>query len=310
MVRIVQLATVKSDSGGGVAISSLCRFLNKANSKSIILVLQLLPLPKLCTVCTNWPSKICLAEKEIIQMSQNPYQTPADYGPNYGQIAASASEDARASFMRKTYLHLLGAILACVAIDAVILNVFDEQLKQIVPRLGGGMWLVVLGAFMVVSYIADRWARSDVSQSKQYLGLGLYVVAEALILIPLLYVAQLKGATGLIQSAGMVTAVVFGGLTLTVLLTKADFSFLRWGIVAGTVLAFGLIIVAVLAGFSLGFWFTAAMIGLSMAIILYNTSNVLHHYGTHQHVAASLSLFASVALLFWYVLQLFMSFND
>ena len=164
-------------------------------------------------------------------MSQNPYQTPADYGQNYGHNAAMANEDARASFIRKTYLHLLGAILACVAIDAVILNVFDEQLRSIVPMLTGGFtWLIVLGAFMGVSYIADRWARSDVSQSQQYLGLGLYVVAEALILIPLLYIAQLKGATGVIQSAGLVTGVVFGGLTLTVLLTKADFSFCVGGL--------------------------------------------------------------------------------
>ena len=239
--------------------------------------------------------------------SQNPYQAPADYG----QIAAMASEDARASFIRKTYLHLLGAILACIAIDALILTLFDEQLRSIVPMLTGGFtWLIVLGAFMGVSYIADRWARSDVSQSQQYLGLGLYVVAEALILIPLLYIAEHFGPPGVIQSAGAVTAVVFGGLTLTVLITKADFSFLRWAIVAGTVIAFGLIIAAVLVGFSLGFWFSAAMVVLAMGIILYNTSNVLHHYSTHQHVAASLSLFASVALLFWYVLQIFMSFDD
>ena len=244
-------------------------------------------------------------------MSQNPYQTPADYGTNYGQSAALATEDARASFIRKTYLHLLGAILACVAIDALILTLFDEQLKSIVPMLTGGFtWLIVLGAFMAVSYVADRWARSDVSQSQQYLGLGLYVVAEALILVPLLYIAEHYGQTNVIQSAGAVTAVVFGGLTLTVFVTKADFSFLRWAIVAGTVIAFGLIIAAVFVGFSLGFWFSAAMVVLAMGIILYNTSNVLHHYSTHQHVAASLSLFASVALLFWYVLQIFMSFRD
>jgi len=213
-----------------------------------------------------------------------------------------ASEDARASFIRKTYLHLLGAILTCVA---------DAQLQKIVPMVTGGMsWLIVLGAFMGVSYIADRWARSNVSQSQQYMGLGLYVLAEALILIPILYIAEHYAQADVIQSAGLVTAVVFGGLTLTVFVTKADFSFLRWAIVAGTVIAFGLIIVAAFAGFSLGFWFSAAMVVLAMGIILYNTSNVLHHYNTHQHVAASLSLFASVALLFWYVLQIFMSFDD
>ena len=181
-------------------------------------------------------------------MSQNPYQTPADYG----QIASMASEDARASFIRKTYLHLLGAILACVAIDALILNLFDAQLQQIVPMVTGGMsWLLVLGAFMFVSYIADRWARSDVSQSQQYLGLGLYVIAESLILIPLLYMAEHYGPRGVIQSAGLVTAIVFSGLTLTVFVTKADFSFLRWAIVAGSVIALGLIVVALIAGFSL-----------------------------------------------------------
>ena len=242
-------------------------------------------------------------------MSQNPYQTPADYG----QIASMAQEDARASFIRKTYLHLLGAILVCIAIDATILTLFDAQLKQIVPLVTSGFnWLIVLGAFMGVSYIADRWAHSNVSQSQQYLGLGLYILAEAIILIPLLYIAETFGPSGVIQSAGAVTAVVFTGLTLVVFFTKADFSFLRWAIVAGTVIALGLIVVAVIfpGTVHLGFWFSAAMVVLAMGIILYNTSNVLHHYSTHQHVAASLSLFASVALLFWYVLQIFMSMDD
>ncbi|MEM6329409.1 MAG: permease, partial [Planctomycetota bacterium] len=40
----------------------------------------------------------------------------------------------------------------------------------------------------------------------------------------------------------------------------------------------------------------------------YDTSNVMHHYQPGQHVAASLSLFASVALLFWYVVRLLMAF--
>jgi FtsH-binding integral membrane protein len=108
-----------------------------------------------------------------------------------------------------------------------------------------------------------------------------------------------------------VTAIVFGGLTFTVLLTKADFSFLRWAIVAGSFIALGLIVVAVFAGgVSLGLWFSVAMVVLASAIILYNTSNVLHHYNTQQYVAASLALFASVALLFWYVVQIFMSMDD
>ena len=50
-----------------------------------------------------------------------------------------------------------------------------------------------------------------------------------------------------------------------------------------------------------------AMVGLAGASILYNTSNVLYRYPEDRYVAASLQLFASVALLFWYVLRIFIS---
>jgi FtsH-binding integral membrane protein len=43
---------------------------------------------------------------------------------------------------------------------------------------------------------------------------------------------------------------------------------------------------------------------------MYDTSNVLHHYRTDQYVAASLALFASVAMLFFYVLRLVMAFSN
>jgi len=34
---------------------------------------------------------------------------------------------------------------------------------------------------------------------------------------------------------------------------------------------------------------------------------VLHHYRTDQHVAAALALFAAVALMFWFIVRIFMS---
>lgn len=246
-------------------------------------------------------------------MSENPYQA-TEY--SYPSVTADmATADARATFIKRTYLHLLGAVLACIAIDAVILNVFDEQLKALVPMFYSG-WnpLIALGAFMAVSYVADRWAHSNVSRSMQYLGLGTYIVAEALFLIPLLYIAEKFASPGIIESAGMVTAFVFGGLTITVLVTKADFSFLRFAIVTGTFIAFAVMLIPLaLPGFnlgSMGLWFSVAMVVLASGIILYNTSKVLHDYGTEQYVAASLTLFASVALLFWYVLQIFMVMDD
>ena len=169
--------------------------------------------------------------------------------------------------------------------------------------------MFVLGAFMVVAYIADRWAHSNTSRSMQYVGLGTYVFAEALLFVPLLYIAN-HFAPGAIASAGIVTAFVFGGLTIIVFLTKYDFSMLRSALCVGGLVAMALIVAGIAFGFDLGLWFSVAMVLLASGSILYSTSNVLRHYNTNQHVAASLSLFASVALLFWYVLQIFMHFDE
>ncbi len=242
-------------------------------------------------------------------MNNNPYQS-RDF--SYPSVADRANADVRATFMQRTYLHLLGAILAFAALDAIILTVFHDQLEQIIPRLlGGWSWLIVLGAFMFVSYIAERWAHSNTSRQMQYLGLSLYVIAEALIFVPLLYIAQNYAKDpNLLWHAGVVTGVVFGGLTLTVLVTKADFSFLKWALVAGSFIALGLIVGGIAFGFTLGLYFSIGMVVLASGVILYNTSNVLHHYNPDQYVAASLSLFASVALLFWYVIQIFMHMEE
>ncbi|MDG1874531.1 MAG: Bax inhibitor-1 family protein [Mariniblastus sp.] len=238
-------------------------------------------------------------------MSQNPYQS-ADFG--FPQTAEFAAADARATFIRKTYMHLLGAILACIALDAAILTLFDAQLAPIVQWVSQSWhWLLFLGSIMAVSYVADSWARSNASRQMQYAGLALYVVAEAVMLVPLLYIARHFAGPDTIQSAGLVTAIVFSGLTFTVFLTGADFSFLKWALVAGGFVALAVIVVGCFSGFTLGLWFSVAMVVLAAGMILYSTSNVLHHYNTNQYVAASLALFASIALLFWYVLQIFMS---
>lgn len=81
-------------------------------------------------------------------------------------------------------------------------------------------------------------------------------------------------------------------------------SFLRSILMIGGFIALGVIVASIVFGFSLGMLFAAIMVLFAAGAILYDTSNVLHHYRTDQHVAASLALFASVALLFWYVRQL------
>jgi FtsH-binding integral membrane protein len=240
--------------------------------------------------------------------TQNPYQV--SYG-GFAGPAALAEEDARAAFIRRTYVHLAGAIAAFVAIEAAIFTLvpvatLDGAMQMMFASRWG--WLVVLAAFMGVSWLAQTWASSDTSQSTQYLGLALYVVAQAVIFVPLLYVAKLY-APAAIPAAGVLTLVVFGGLTALVFITRTDLT--SWGkyLWCAGLAALGVIVAGVIFQFDLGVWFSGLMIAFAAAYILYDTSNVLHRYRTDQYVAAALALFASVALLFWYILRLMMELN-
>ncbi len=236
----------------------------------------------------------------------NPYAAMAhNYVP-----AAHATVSDRIGFIQKTYLHLAGAVLVFVAIEAVIFTLFGEQLINVVSKLGGAMWLVVMAAFMGASFLANRWAQSQTSSAMQYAGLGLYVVAQALIFVPILAIAN-NYFEGAIMSAGLITAIVFVGLTITVFVTQVDFSFLRMALVVGSLAAFGAIIAGTVLQLSIfGALFSSLMVALAAGYILYDTSNVLHKYRTDQHVAASLALFSGVALLFWYILRLVMVLRE
>lgn len=221
----------------------------------------------------------------------------------YGRVAADAVPDERARFIRRTYAHLAGAILAFVGLEVAIFS--TPPLRDALVGLLTQSWLLTLALFIGASWIADRWARRGGSRGMQYVGLGLYVVAQAFIFVPLLYVATaIVDDPTLIPTAALITGGLFLGLTAVVFTTRADFSFLRGIIVVGSLVALGLIVASLLFGFTLGVVFSAAMIALAAASILYSTSAILHDYRTDQYVAASLSLFAAVALLFYYVLRI------
>ena len=238
---------------------------------------------------------------------KNPY---AEYGGSTYAAAADVSE--RTAFIRRTYAHLAGAIFAFIAIEMAIFNIVPEQTlnDMTIWMVSGYHWLLVLGAFIIVSMVAEKWAQSSTSLTTQYLGLALFVVAEAVIFIPLLWFAQMKGGArgeNIIASAGMMTAVVFGGLTAIVFFTRADLSWLGRYLSLAALVALGFIVCAIVFRMDIFDWFAGLMVALAAGYILYHTSNVLHHYRLNQHVAAALALFASVALLFWYILQLFIS---
>jgi FtsH-binding integral membrane protein len=222
-------------------------------------------------------------------------------------VVARAAESARAAFIRRTYAHLAGAILAFVALEALLLQL--PGIENLVRSLTGHSWLLVMVAFMAVSWLANWWAHSETSRGVQYLGLALYTVAEAIIFLPLLYIAK-HVYPDAIGTAAIMTLGMFAGLSAVVFITRKDFSFLGPVLMVCGFLALALIVAAVLFHFSLGLLFCFAMVALMSGYILFYTSNVIHHYRTDQHVAAALALFSSIATLFWYILQIVMSSRE
>lgn len=217
-------------------------------------------------------------------------------------VSSLAVED-RSEFIWKCYAHVVGAILAFAAIEAYLFS------SGIAIRIAGPMmnnWLLVLGAFIVVGMGASHLAHRLESKTSQYAAFAVFVVAEAMIFSPMLLLAMAKDPS-IIESAAGVTVLGSIGLVATAMITRKDFSFLRGMLVWGGILAIVGIISAVIFGFQLGTWFSLAMIGFAGAAVLYDTSNIIHHYPADKYVAASMALFASIALMFWYILRLFMS---
>ncbi len=223
--------------------------------------------------------------------------------PSSNSAFPSSGIDSRAQFITRTYTHVVGGILAFILIE---LALFESGLAyQIARYMLSVNWLLILGAFMLVGWLATRTAQSSTSLGMQYFSYGMYITMEALIFVPLLYIAD-KKAPGAIDSATLITALGAGGLMVVAHRTRKDFSFLRAILMWGGVLALLAIIGGAVFGFQLGTWFSVAMIGFAGAAVLYDTSNIIRVYPEDRYVSAAMQLFASIALMFWYVLSLLM----
>jgi len=223
---------------------------------------------------------------------------------------AQASEEARSRFIVRTYNHLFGAITLFTLIE---IGLFKSGIADQIAPVLSGYWLLVLGGFMLVGWLSTSAAATAKSLGTQYLALFAFVVAEAIIFVPLLWyanqqsIAQFGEGGAIITRAAGTTILGCTGLTLVAFITRKDFSFLRGFLMWGGILALILIGLGIFGLVNLGTWFAVGMIGFAGAAVLYDTSNVLHHYPEDRYVVASLQLFASIALMFYYVLMLFAS---
>lgn len=223
-------------------------------------------------------------------------------------MVAQARPSERAEFIQKTYTHLAGAMGAFVALEYLL---FASGIAGAFTQLIAGSrfgWLAILAGFSLVGWLARSLAANRDIKT-QYFGLGLEVLVQAIIFAPILFIAANFSDPTVIPTAGILTLLLFAGLTAIAFFTQKDFSFLGGILTIGGFIALGLIICSAIFGFQLGLIFSAVMVVFAAASILYDTSKVMHHYSSDQYVAASLELFASVALLFWYILRIVMEMS-
>jgi len=237
----------------------------------------------------------------------------------HGDTVAAAPVNERVAFIRRTYAHLAGAVFAFVALSATLIATgMAEQILRDVFVGHRYAWPALMITFIVGSIAAQYMAQSNNSVGTKYAGLSLYVLLYTLLFVPILTIASdpkfgiaPAGRPGMLPlQAGIVTLAVFAGLTAAVFMSGKDFSFMGPILMIGSFLALGVIIAAMVAGFSLGLVFMSLMVALFAGYIIYDTSNIIHRYRTNEHVAASMALFGSFAMLFYYILMLFMSSRD
>lgn len=231
--------------------------------------------------------------------------------PNQSQekiLIGSLSEIERAAFYRKTYGHVAGGVLVFVLFEYLLFQ-SDTIVEFMLSMTEGYKWLLMLGGFMLATNYAEGMALRTSDKNMQYLAYGIYIFFEALIFVPMLYIAMYYMDSGpeILNQAAIVTLALFTGLSAAVLMTKTDFSFLKTGLTIGFFIAIGLIVAGTIFGFNLGLWFSVGMCLLAGGSILYQTSNLVKTYGVEDYIPAALGLFASLMLLFWYILRIFMS---
>ncbi len=230
---------------------------------------------------------------------------------NSGQVIGQADANTRQQFIRKTYAHLAAAIALFAILETIMVAMgLHVKAVQLLSAIGQWGWLGVLLVYGFASNVIYNKALTSFSLSSQYTAWGIGIFLEALIFLPMIGLAWAfaGGSAVLLQQAAVVTLTLVVGLTAVVFTTGKDFSFLRPALTIGFFVAAGIIIAGTLFGFQLGMFFAGGMVLFAAASILYETSQIQYHYHESQYVGASLSLFASVGMLFWYVLQFMMAF--
>ena len=212
--------------------------------------------------------------------------------------AQIARADDRITFLGKTY----GMLTLCIAAGSLgayfsMGLVFPYEHPWI-------MLFVMIGGIFLVQAVRHKPGLNFAA----LIGFG---VLTGMAISPLVaFVAAKSGL--LVAQAYMTTAVAFAGLTIYTFVSRRDFSFLKGFVWTGLIS----IIVLALSNY---FFFESATMALAIsgmgvllfsAFILYDTSSILRDYPDNEYIAAALTLYLDVFLLFEHVLYLFGSLGD
>ncbi|MFJ4066168.1 Bax inhibitor-1/YccA family protein [Pseudomonas sp. NPDC089996] len=212
-----------------------------------------------------------------------------DYAVHSGQ---QAEQQEVSKVLRNTY-SLLALTLAFSGVMAFV----AQQMRVGYPNV-----FVVLigfyGLFFLTAKLRDSvWGLVSTFALTGFMGF---------ILGPILnrYLGMAGGAE-VVSSAFAMTALVFGGLSAYVLITRKDMSFLSGFITAGFFVLLGAVVASFffqISGLQLAI--SAGFVLFSSVCILFQTSAIIHG-GERNYIMATISLYVSIYNLFISLLQLF-----
>ncbi|MDX8394722.1 MAG: Bax inhibitor-1/YccA family protein [Mariprofundales bacterium] len=206
--------------------------------------------------------------------------------------------DDRIAFLGRTYGMLAGAI-AAGSVGALMAQGMAFPMEH--PWI---MLFLMIGGIFAVQAVQHKPGINTIA----LLGFG---ALTGMAIAPLVGMVAAKNPMLVVQ-AFMTTAVTFVALSGYVFYSRKDFSYLKGFVWTG-------LIALIVLGLSNVFFFQSPVIALAgaavgvllfSAFILYDTSNILRTYSSNDHIAAALTLYLDVFLLFQNLLALFYGMSD
>ena len=211
--------------------------------------------------------------------------------------AASVSTTDRLTFIKKVY-SLLAMSMGTAAVGAY---------------LGSGPLLLLVAPNMMLFFILQFALIIFASFASRRPGLNMvalfsFTTVSGLTLGPLLY----QVGPSIAAEAFALTAITFAGLSLYVVYSKKDFSFMSGFLMTGLIVVIvgGLLNMFFIQSGMMHFVMSGASVLLFSGFILYDTSNILRYYGTDEYVSATLALYLDVLNLFIALLSILGIMSD